>query len=92
MEISTSEGIIKDVPSEVIIKPVPRPFSIEALMSDTGPKKTTTTITPGWNGPEFHNYQHHIHRDTDSEGSLDLDLAQDLSRHSQKDGKFWNTR
>lgn len=30
---------------------------------------------------------YHIGRDTDSEGSLDMELAQDLSRRSEKDGK-----
>lgn len=85
MEMPGEDVTQNDVPSEVI-KPVPRPFSIEALMSDTGPKRTSNTGI--WNSCDFRNYQHQISKDTDSEGSLDLDLAQDLSRHSQKDGKF----
>lgn len=84
------EETMENVPSEVI-KPVPRPFSIEALMSDTGPKKTSSTGV--WSSCDYSNnyHQHHhvINRDTDdSEGSLDLDLAQDLSSHSQKDGMY----
>ncbi|KAK9873386.1 hypothetical protein WA026_022449 [Henosepilachna vigintioctopunctata] len=70
-------------------RPVPRPFSIEALMSDCGPKKDRNSIVnTTWNiSPQhYQHYQHQIMRDTDSEdGSLDLEYAQDLSRRS-KDG------
>lgn len=84
MEIPSKEILNSGMSSEVI-KPVPRPFSIEALMSDTGPKRTNQTWNPA---ASVHAYHQQITRDTDSEGSLDLDLAQDLSRHSQKDGEF----
>ena len=88
MEIPSSEPLMKTMSSEQLTKPVPRPFSIEALMSDCGPKRTSN-IAP-WNmSPPLHP-QHQFHgrdsRDTDSDGSLDMDLAQDLSNRSQKDG------
>lgn len=81
--------------SEPVTKPVPRPFSIEALMSDSGPRRTTNVIP--WNiSPPLHQHMHyHVKdtRDTDSDTSLDMDLAQDLSNRSQKDGKLTpNTR
>lgn len=73
-----------------MIKPVPKPFSIEALISDTGPNIKSNNNQHQWpaSATVYNNFhQHHqISRDTDdSEGSLDLDLAQDLSRQSQKD-------
>ncbi|KAJ8963097.1 hypothetical protein NQ318_018561 [Aromia moschata] len=72
---------------EQLTKPVPRPFSIEALMSDCGPKRTTNvmpwTVSPPAVPRQFHGRDA---RDTDSDGSLDMDLAQDLSSRSQKDG------
>lgn len=74
-------------------RPVPRPFSIEALMSDCGPKKThqVVPVLP-WNLSPTHNEQYQNSRDfnsrdTDSDNSLDMELAQDLSRRSRKDGK-----
>lgn len=73
-----------------MIKPVPKPFSIEALISsDTKPNLKTNNNHNQWSSSVtvYNNFQHQISRDTDSEGSLDLDLAQDLSRHSQKDSK-----
>lgn len=76
--------------SEPVMKPVPTPFSIEALMSDSRPRRTTNVIP--WNiSPPLHQHiQYHVKdsRDTDSDTSLDMDLAQDLSNRSQKDGKF----
>lgn len=88
MEPPSSETISGSVSSE-LIKPVPKPFSIEALISNTEPKRTNN-IYNQWAPATVYSYQHHVsNRDTDSEGSLDLDLAQDLSRHSQKDpGEF----
>lgn len=71
----------------VLAKPVPRPFSIEALMSDSGP--TRSNNINNWNLALPQHHYHYNHRDTDSDGSLDLDLAQDLSRRSQKDGKYF---
>lgn len=66
-------------------KPVPRPFSIEALMSDCGPKRVMQN--PPWSiAPQYFHYPSQIARDTDSDDSnLDLEYAQDLSR-SEKDG------
>ncbi|XP_050305841.1 homeobox protein unplugged-like [Anthonomus grandis grandis] len=82
-------------------RPVPRPFSIEALMSDYTPKKTimhhqSAPVLP-WNLSPTHGHEPYISttnvrefstssRDTDSDSSLDMELAQDLSRRSQKDG------
>ncbi|KAL3285730.1 hypothetical protein HHI36_000258 [Cryptolaemus montrouzieri] len=67
-------------------KPVPRPFSIEALMSDCGPKKSCSNNSWNFSPQSYQPFQHQITRDTDSEdGSLDLEYAQDLSRRS-KDG------
>lgn len=93
MEVPNSESLIRQIPTtEVLIKPVPKPFSIEALISDTGPYKNSTL--PSWCGGQnfIHNQHHHhqqqINRDTDSDGSIELDLAQDLSRNSHRDGKF----
>lgn len=80
MEVSSGEALIRHVPTtEALIKPVPKPFSIEALISDTVPRRISTNT---WtSSPSF--IQHlHLTKDTDSEGSLDLDLAQDLSRHN----------
>ncbi|XP_018324389.1 homeobox protein unplugged [Agrilus planipennis] len=70
---------------EAIIKPVPKPFSIEALIGDTDSKRS---VTMTWcNSPCYYpSNQAHSVKDADSDGSLDLDLAQDLSRQSQKDG------
>ncbi|KAJ3648737.1 hypothetical protein Zmor_020516 [Zophobas morio] len=84
MELPSSETIIKPVTtiSETLTKPVPKPFSIEALMSDSGPKRSTNIA---WNLALPQHYQLN-NRDTDSDGSLDMDLAQDLSRRSQKEG------
>lgn len=83
MEDSINETVIKPVKTcENLIKPVPKPFSIEALISDSGPKRSTNT----WESVhQYHPPQ--ITKDTDSEGSLDLDLAQDLSRRSEHEGK-----
>ncbi|EFA07474.2 homeobox protein unplugged [Tribolium castaneum] len=82
MEVPSSETVMKPTLSETLTKPVPRPFSIEALMSDSGPKRNNSLA---WN---FTNQQYQVNncRDTDSDGSVDMDLAQDLSRRSQKDG------
>ncbi|XP_056633327.1 homeobox protein unplugged-like [Diorhabda carinulata] len=77
MEISSSEGC------ESMTKPVPRPFSIEALMSDCGPRKSTNNFIP-WE--QQNNQFVHCNKDTDSDGSVEMDLAQDLSNRSQKDG------
>ncbi|KAL1513757.1 hypothetical protein ABEB36_003125 [Hypothenemus hampei] len=73
-------------------RPVPRPFSIEALMSDCGPKKVPDTAVLSWNLLPNEQFRHRRDfgtiRDTDSDNSLDLELAQDLSR-SRKDGKYF---
>ncbi|KAJ8964601.1 hypothetical protein NQ317_009196 [Molorchus minor] len=59
-------------------------------MSDCGPKRTSNVLP--WNVSPSINPQHHFHgresRDTDSDGSIDIDLAQDLSNRSQKDGQW----
>ncbi|KAJ8924463.1 hypothetical protein NQ315_007260 [Exocentrus adspersus] len=92
MEIPSSDGIVKSVDSsEELTKPVPRPFSIEALMSDCGPRRNVANMVPWTTSPSLQ-LQHgqfvgRDARDTDSDGSLDMDLAQDLSNRSQKDGK-----
>lgn len=88
MEESSKETTVV---SNEIMKPVPKPFSIEALMSDTGPKRTTSHHQHQWTDATVYcnSFTHQVSRDTDSEGSLDLDLAQDLSRRSQKDGNFF---
>jgi hypothetical protein len=85
MELPSDEAMIKPIStiSETLTKPVPRPFSIEALMSDSGPKRNSGIA---WNLTLPQQYQ--INRDTDSDGSLDMELAQDLSRRSLKDGKY----
>lgn len=98
MEVPSSEALIRhQVPSsESLIKPVPKPFSIEALISDTVPRKPPTPWCTSQNFIHHQNHNQQLHhqqqitsaRDTDSEGSIDLDLAQDLSRHSQRDGKW----
>lgn len=69
-------------------KPSPRPFSIEALMSDCVP--TNKRIISPWTITSTPHSVYHIGRDTDSEASLDMELAQDLSRRSEKDGIFPN--
>lgn len=92
MQSSSTETIPDSVTNSEMIKPVPKPFSIEALISDTGPNTKANSSHNQWatSATVYNNFQHQITRDTDSEGSLDLDLAQDLSRHSQKDSKFFN--
>lgn len=89
MEVPTSDALLQQpISSEPLKKSVPRPFSIEALMSDCGPKKETNIGSFQWGLSPPQNY-HHSGRDTDSDGSVDMDLAQDLSRRSQKDaGEF----
>ncbi|XP_045461331.1 homeobox protein unplugged isoform X2 [Harmonia axyridis] len=75
----------KNCEEVTMTKPVPRPFSIEALMSDCGPKKSSNNVSNAWNltTPPYQQFQHQIMRDTDSEdGSLDMEYAQDLSRRS----------
>lgn len=89
MEIPSSEPLSMTINSEPVTKPVPRPFSIEALMSDIGPRRTN--VIP-WNispplQQQIHQYHGKESRDTDSDTSLDMELAQDLSNRSQKDGK-----
>ncbi|XP_019871053.1 homeobox protein unplugged [Aethina tumida] len=85
MEVPTSDALLQQpISSEPLKKSVPRPFSIEALMSDCGPKKETNIGSFQWGLSPPQNY-HHSGRDTDSDGSVDMDLAQDLSRRSQKD-------
>lgn len=88
MELPNSDTIIKPMTSsENIIKPVPRPFSIEALMSDSVPKRTVTNM---WSPIQPYNHMNPqiSTRDTDSDGSLDMELAQDLSRRSDKESEF----
>lgn len=107
MEVPTSEALMKPISSsESLIKPVPKPFSIEALMSDTGPRRMNPTA-PSWSNifspsvnqqnnihnlhhHHHHHHQHSIGKDTDSDGSLDMDIVQDLSssRRCEKDGEF----
>lgn len=95
MDIPTSEALIKPISSsDNLIKPVPKPFSIEALISDTGPRKTNPIPWSNiFNNPTInhHNHLHNNHnhnKDTDSEGSLDMDIVQDLSnRRCDKDGE-----
>nr|CAI5849849.1 unnamed protein product [Callosobruchus analis] len=100
MEVPTSDAMTQLQISEPLIsKPVPRPFSIEALMSDdNGPKRSVNSATC-W-GPiishqigqlapveSVEGFHQRELRDTDSEdGSLDMEMAQDLSNRSQKDG------
>ncbi|XP_017777236.1 PREDICTED: homeobox protein unplugged [Nicrophorus vespilloides] len=70
--------------SENHIKSVPKPFSIEAIMSDTLPRSRPPNP---WNtSPPQLVHPYVSHRDTDSDGSLDMELAEDLSRRSQRDG------
>lgn len=90
MQSPSTETIGPDPVTSEMIKPVPKPFSIEALISDTGPNTKSNNNHNQWptSATVYNNYQHHISKDTDSEGSLDLDLAQDLSRHSQKDSEY----
>ncbi|XP_066142327.1 homeobox protein unplugged-like [Euwallacea fornicatus] len=75
-------------------RPVPRPFSIEALMSDCGPRRSDhegVAVLP-WriaqnnNAAQYQDVREFNSRDSDSESSLDMELAQDLSRRSRKDG------
>lgn len=88
MELPDSEAMIQppfSTMSEPLTKPVPRPFSIEALMSDSVPKRNASI---SWNLTSLPQHYHQISgRDTDSDGSIDMELAQDLSRRSQRDGK-----
>lgn len=86
MEMSSSETITTPVTtiSETLTKPVPKPFSIEALISDSGPKRNNNI---SWNLAIPQQYQI-SNKDTDSDGSMDMDLAQDLSRRSQKGSDF----
>ncbi|XP_076267035.1 uncharacterized protein LOC143200484 [Rhynchophorus ferrugineus] len=90
MEVSGDQTEIKPSTETMPARPVPRPFSIEALMSDCGPKKVQNPpMVHTWNNTVSESYQQNRDfsgRDTDSESSLDMDLAQDLSRRSQKDG------
>ncbi|XP_030764037.1 homeobox protein unplugged-like [Sitophilus oryzae] len=92
MEIAKEQTDIKPSTDSLPTRPVPRPFSIEAIMSDCGPKKNQPPPLVSWNVspmPHQEPYQQSKDfgsRDTDSESSLDIDLAQDLSRRSQKDG------
>lgn len=90
MEVPSSEALIRQVQSEPLIKPVPKPFSIEALISDTVPRRAPPAGPTTWCGTQAFLHRQHLQitRDTDSEGSTDLDLAQDLSRHSQRDGEL----
>lgn len=90
MQSPSTERIGPEPVTSEMIKPVPKPFSIEALISDTGPNTKANSNHNQWHtsATVYNNFQHHISKDTDSEGSLDLDLAQDLSRHSQKDSKY----
>lgn len=87
MDVPTSEALVRPVTStEKLIKPVPKPFSIEALIGDDGPRRK---INNPWDtANQYHQQNHQSTRDTDSDGSLDMDLAQDLSRRSQRDGKI----
>lgn len=88
MEVPTSESVVRPITStENLIKPVPKPFSIEALIRDDGPRRK---INNPWDIQNQYSHQthHQATRDTDSDGSLDMDLAQDLSRRSQRDGKL----
>lgn len=89
MEIPSSEPLPMTLSSEPVTKPVPRPFSIEALMSDSGPRRTTNVIPWNISPPLHQQMQYNVKdpRDTDSDTSLDMDLAQDLSNRSQKDGE-----
>uniref|UniRef100_A0A6P7GSJ8 Uncharacterized protein LOC114341655 n=1 Tax=Diabrotica virgifera virgifera TaxID=50390 RepID=A0A6P7GSJ8_DIAVI len=82
MEMPSEQIMIKS-DSEPVTKPVPRPFSIEALMSDCGPRRNTHFVP--WE-PQ-HQFVHNNTKDTDSEESVEMDLVQDLSNRSQKDGK-----
>lgn len=83
MNVPTGESVVRPVTTtENLIKPVPKPFSIEALIGDTPSNKSSNS----WSSPP---HQHlHTSRDTDSDGSLDIDLAQDLSRRNQRDSKM----
>ncbi|CAG9763938.1 unnamed protein product [Ceutorhynchus assimilis] len=58
-------------------KPVPRPFSIEALMSDCVPRKVETSFV-------YDNVKSSDLMSSDDSGD-NMDLAQDLSRRSRKD-------
>lgn len=97
MEYSTQDHHqteIKPSQDSLPARPVPRPFSIEALMSDCGPRNTHSTPLLPWNLSPTHNERYQNvrdfgSRDTDSDNSLDIELAQDLSRTSQKDGRFF---
>ncbi|XP_022913772.1 homeobox protein unplugged-like [Onthophagus taurus] len=107
MEMKSDEDAAKAVTSvEELIKPVPKPFSIEALIGDDRPRRKINNNP--WEVVVHQSYQHHHsehhhlhqidgriqnvvvhqnvgHRDTDSDGSVDMDLAQDLSSRSQRD-------
>ncbi|CAG9821668.1 unnamed protein product [Phaedon cochleariae] len=86
MDLPSSESLLKTIESAPMTKPVPRPFSIEALMSDCGPRRSTGMVP--WGIPPAYQHQgqyQQLNRDTDSDGSVDMDLAQDLSNRSQKD-------
>lgn len=112
-------------PSESMIKSVPKPFSIEALMSDSVPaKKRPSFVVHSWSNHEtgvsppspnigqhfvgnanmntavpFHSLDLERHegsnhgsshpepRDSDSDGSLDMEYAEDLSNRSQREGE-----
>lgn len=93
MEVPSSENEQTLTNSEIttVTKPVPRPFSIEALMSDCGPKRNSNVIPWNITQPliQHNQYQMKDSRDTDSDGSLDMELAQDLSNRSQKDSKYF---
>ncbi|XP_023017966.1 uncharacterized protein [Leptinotarsa decemlineata] len=86
MELPSGETFLKTVESEPRNKPVPRPFSIEALMSDCGPRRTVDVTPWGVASHQQNQFLVRDSRDTDSDGSVDMDLAQDLSNRSQKDG------
>lgn len=92
MEIVESEAKAEDKKdceelTMTTTKTVPKPFSIEALMSDCRPKNISNNVNNAWNLSTNHyqHFQHQIMRDTDSEeGSLDMEYAQDLSRRSKE--------
>lgn len=80
-----------------VMRPVPRPFSIEALIGDEGTRRAEADggvrgNEGQWTAATAYGAGFQHRRDTDSEGSLDLDLAQDLSRQSQKDGEQSNVQ
>ncbi|CAG9856249.1 unnamed protein product [Phyllotreta striolata] len=86
MEESPSSEERRDDRVAMITKPAPRPFSIEALMSDCGPRRGAVELSPkGWEPVRGQFVHGNVCKDTDSDGSVDMDLAQDLSNRSQKD-------